>query len=64
MKLKRVVVLSLLLLFSLGSVALGGTPPQNNNKHRMENRGNGNGNKGNRRKHWRRRHRRHRRNRM
>jgi hypothetical protein len=65
MKLKRVIVLSLLLIFSIGSLALAGTPGQNNNRNRTERRENGNrnrmdrrgnSNRGNRR--WHRRHRR------
>jgi hypothetical protein len=63
MKLKRVIVISLLLIFSIGSLALAGTPGQNNNRNRSERRENrnrnrmdrpGNSNRGN----WRRRHRR------
>jgi len=58
MKLKSVIVLSLLLLFSLGSLAIGAPAPQNNNRPTME-RKNGDSNRHGRRRH-RRRHRRHR----
>lgn len=68
MKLKRVIVISLLLIFSIGSLALAGTPGQNNNRNRTDRRENGNrnrmdrrgnSNRGNSRWHRRRRHRRH-----
>jgi hypothetical protein len=68
MNIKRVIVLSLLLIFSLGSLALAGTPGQNDNRPRTERRENNNRtrrrenaseNRGNWRRH-RRRHRRHR----
>jgi hypothetical protein len=64
MLIKKVIGLTLLLIFSVGSLAFAGTPGQNNNRdrndrNRMERRGNSN--RGNWRWRNRRRHRRHRR---
>jgi hypothetical protein len=71
MKLKRAIVLCALMIFSLGSLALGHASAQNNNRNRTDRRENGNGNRmdrrgnsnrGNSRRWHRRRHRRHNRN--
>ena len=45
MKLKRVIVLSLLLIFSLGSLAFAGGQNNNRDRNRMERRDNGNRNR-------------------
>jgi hypothetical protein len=59
MFMKKVIVLGLLMIFGIGSLALGGTPPQRDrDRNRVENR-NGNSNRGNWRRKHRRRHRRH-----